>query len=138
MKTKTVTVSEYVKNEGIISTARLVGRETFPNDVTKADHWKVTFSKIRCGVPKRLTVDYYMGIGHEGEAPKTEDVLDSLAMDAQAYWLDFDGFCDEFGYDKDSRKAEKIYNACRHNSARLERFCGDSFGLRRLMDCERL
>jgi hypothetical protein len=44
----------------------------------------------------------------EGEAPTAYDVLACL----QKYDVGtFEDFCGEFGYDVDSRKAEKIYNA---------------------------
>lgn len=47
--------------------------------------------------------------------PQLVDVLYCLASDAQAvcFGQSFDDFCGEFGYDTDSRTAEKAYNACR-------------------------
>ena len=51
--------------------------------------------------------------------PKIEDVLYGLTMDACAIELDFEEFCDDYGYDQDSRKALKIYNACRSNYRKL-------------------
>ena len=44
----------------------------------------------------------------KGECPTNYDILSCL----QKYDVgSFDDFCCEFGYDEDSRKAEKIYNA---------------------------
>lgn len=47
--------------------------------------------------------------------PDLKDVEYSLVSDAECAEssLDFDDFCDNFGYSNDSRKAEKIYNACK-------------------------
>lgn len=33
----------------------------------------------------------------------------------------FEGFCSEFGYDTDSRTAERIWKACKSSAAKLER-----------------
>jgi hypothetical protein len=41
-----------------------------------------------------------------------KDALHSFFSDTIAGNMDFKEFCSEFGYDEDSRKAEKIYNAC--------------------------
>lgn len=38
-------------------------------------------------------------------------ILNSFEMDRNTETLDFYDFCDSFGYDKDSRTAEKVYNA---------------------------
>lgn len=46
------------------------------------------------------------------------DALDSL--------YSFDEFCGEFGYDTDSRKAEKVYRACKRAYAKFERVSGFS------------
>lgn len=45
--------------------------------------------------------------------PDTKDVIYSLLIDAEV--LDYDGFEDwasNFGYDEDSRQAERVYNEC--------------------------
>lgn len=55
-------------------------------------------------------------------APKLIDVLYSLVMDAGA--LDYDCFEDwasDYGYDPDSRAAEKIYNDCMAIALKLRR-----------------
>jgi hypothetical protein len=47
-------------------------------------------------------------------APSLVDVLGSLTSDASAalHCRDFEDFCNEYGYDTDSRAAEKVYAAC--------------------------
>jgi hypothetical protein len=44
--------------------------------------------------------------------PSMRDVLYSLLMDSEAYSQGFEEWADNFGYDRDSRKAEATYNAC--------------------------
>jgi hypothetical protein len=39
----------------------------------------------------------------------------------------FEAFCSEFGYDTDSRTAERTYNACRDCAAAMQRILGDDF-----------
>lgn len=88
-----------------------------------------------------MTVPYRMGTGHativralSWEAadhliptpPKVEDVLDSLALDASAYEnaRGFEDFAGDFGYDTDSRKAERMYLECGETAKRLRFFLG--------------
>ena len=51
--------------------------------------------------------------------PKLEDILECLIMDIQASQGSFDDFCDEFGYDSDSRKAFSIWEKCCENNKKL-------------------
>lgn len=46
--------------------------------------------------------------------PSIEDVEESLVKDAEgvSHGESFEDFCCEFGYDTDSRRAEKIFNEC--------------------------
>jgi hypothetical protein len=44
--------------------------------------------------------------------PELRDVFYSLLMDAEAYSMGFEEWADNFGYDRDSRKAESTYNEC--------------------------
>lgn len=45
-------------------------------------------------------------------SPTAAEVLYCLLNDAEATHYTFEEWCDVFGYDSDSRKAEKIYNNC--------------------------
>ncbi len=58
------------------------------------------------------------------EAPHMADVLHSLVMDSSAVGQSFSSWCDELGYDKDSRKAESIYRACQENGDKLHLLFG--------------
>jgi len=60
------------------------------------------------------------------DSPSIDDVLYCFVSDAQcvAYGQEFADFADELGYDEDSRKAEKAFNACRDEYFALVRMCG--------------
>ena len=54
-----------------------------------------------------------------------DNVLYSLILDSQAGSESFDDFCDNFGYDNDSIKANEIYRACRKNTKKVRTFLKD-------------
>lgn len=75
---------------------------------------------------KRMTVPFYQGIANT-EPPTAADVLDCLASDMASYENtegSFEDWCEEFGFDTDSRKAERTYKAVERQSKRLEIFLG--------------
>jgi hypothetical protein len=69
--------------------------------------------------------DYY-GSSHDAGNQKTVltdgdllDALECIISDALSGVYTFDEFCSEFGYDEDSRRAEKIHKACIDTYARV-------------------
>lgn len=59
--------------------------------------------------------------------PTLPDVLHRVMMDAQdvAYGQTFEDFAAEYGYDEDSRSAERIFHACRDQYFGLQRLGAD-------------
>lgn len=59
--------------------------------------------------------------------PTLEMVLDSLALDADGWTntRDFASWCDDYGYDTDSRKAEAAYKACGETAKGLRFLLGE-------------
>lgn len=53
--------------------------------------------------------------------PTHASVLYSLLLDSDASECSFSEWCGHFGYDTDSKKAERIYSACQDNSDKLNR-----------------
>ena len=93
--------------------------------------WTVTLKFGR----RRITSPFYMGIGLSGE-PEADDVLDSLLLDASgADYHDFEDFCAEFGYDTDSRRAERVYKGCQQASRKLHQFLNGHYD--EFMEAER-
>lgn len=101
----------------------------------KANHYKCVLRFER----RQHTVYFSMGIGLTGE-PTVHDVLGCLASDAAGYEsaLDFEDWASEYGYDTDSRKAERTFNTVAAQSKKLRKFLGDSLYQELLWDTERL
>ena len=53
--------------------------------------------------------------------PDAADVVHSLIMDASTTDEEFEDWASNYGYDPDSREAERIYKACRLTAAALRR-----------------
>lgn len=56
------------------------------------------------------------------------DVLNAFycfVSDAISGDMGFDEFCREFGYDEDSRRAEKIHKACQESMKKFKSICSD-------------
>lgn len=66
------------------------------------------------------------GIAHQIKLPPPplRDVLYGLVLDGSAADELFEDWCDNFGYDTDSRKAEETYNVCRDHGLKLRRMIG--------------
>jgi hypothetical protein len=122
MDTDTMTIEQFVTDNGITLRAERTDRNPNMADSANMDHWKTTLRRGKA----RMTVTFSMGYGHKGAEPKVTDVLDSLASDAaMTDDYSFDDWCGEYGYDTDSRAALKTYNACVHSAKRLRTFLGD-------------
>lgn len=95
-----------------------------------ADAWLVTLHNPATG--QTMTVPFQSGPGLKADVAAgvpARWVLDSLTSDASGY-LNADGFEDwagEYGYDTDSRAAEKVYNRIGEQVETLRAFLGDSF-----------
>ena len=71
------------------------------------------------------------------KSPKLDSVLDCLLTDSIGVdGVIFEDFCSEFGYNKDSIKAKKVYEACKKNSKKLKNLLGSTYF--ELIKCERL
>lgn len=79
----------------------------FPDDKEARDIYR--FTLIKDGKKYSGTFGQSIVGSQEGKAPRPYDVLASLGADR--FEGSFEDFCDTYGYDKDSRKAEKIYKA---------------------------
>lgn len=119
-------VTEFVKRHNIRMTAEYTDSNPYIADdqfARMANHWKCILRINR----RRMTVYFSMGRGLAGE-PETDDVLSCIASDAAGYEnaRSFEDWCGDYGYDTDSRTAEKTYKTIGRQSDRLERFIGDA------------
>jgi hypothetical protein len=89
-------------------------------------HSKVTIKNLENG--KRTSFDFWGSIKN----PRLESDYDLLnafycfVSDAISGLESFENFCGEFGYDTDSRKAEKTYKLCKRAYVKFERVSGFS------------
>jgi hypothetical protein len=118
MEPETVKLSDFIKKTSVSLVYRKSDRNPHMEDF-EGDHYRVT---LRRG-SKRMTFYYSKGYGLNGEPPTVEEVLDCLASDAagvQDAGADFAEWASEYGYDTDSRKANKIFTACLRQAERLK------------------
>jgi hypothetical protein len=130
---KEMTVAEFVASNAIGMSVAWTDRNPNMAGSDRMDHWKCV---LRFG-KRRMTVVFSMGAGHGGAEPKVCEVLDCLASDANGADEMFESWCGRYGYDTDSRSAERTYKAVRQSAAKLRRFLGAD-GLSALLNCERL
>lgn len=78
---------------------------------------------------RSMGVKFHTGSGHRPNTPTIGDVLSSLSSDVSTV-IDSRGFEDwagDLGYDTDSRKAERTYNAVLAQVDELRELLGDDF-----------
>lgn len=137
MATETQTIQSLISETGITMTAERVDRNPHM-DSQDMDHWKCKFVGRNLGMT-RMTVYFSKGYGHKGAEPEISEVLDCLASDAAGFSNapSFEDWASEYGYDTDSRKAEKTFKAVLKASACLEQFLGHDYYNTLLWDVER-
>jgi hypothetical protein len=116
--------------ESIEFNAYFGGATTFPHSETACDKWNVVVSK-RVKPAKDITLPYYTGTGHRSKkfphrpvAPKAADVFESLLTDAGCGRESFREFCENLGYEMDSRSALDTYLACQEIDHKLRQLFG--------------
>ena len=137
------TIGEFIESNRIVSGSYRVDANPNMEDSRNMDHWKVTLVRkvLREGFDtwhgykgklgavqystRKLTVYFSKGYDHHGAEPQAAEVLSCLADDAAGVeYRGFEEWCSDYGYETDSRKAEKTFKACKHIAARLQSFLG--------------
>ena len=107
-------------------TAKFDGLKVASWDEYNDRHNKVTIKNLENG--KQTSFDFWGSIKN----PRLESDYDLLnafycfVSDALSGLESFEIFCGEFGYDTDSRKAEKIHKVCKRAYTKFERVSGFS------------
>lgn len=70
------------------------------------------------------SADFPFHTGEKAKEPVLQNVLYCLCADAELAQESFEDFADNCGYDKDSRKAYKIYKQCKDNAKVLRELYG--------------
>lgn len=86
---------------------------------TQYDYQRVN---IECQTGFKAANDHYPSKIQIKLDPK--DFIYSVLVDAEAFEMDFEEWAGNFGYETDSRKAEKAYNECREIGVKLVRAIG--------------
>ncbi len=97
-------------------------------EYSKQDEWQQNANGYRCTLRykgRQYSLDFWQGVGISGD-PTAESVLECLLSDASVS-DGFEEFCGEFGYDTDSRKAERLHKACLKIRDNMERLLGEDF-----------
>ena len=106
-------IKAYLEACGVTYRMLLIGEIT--KDEWQCDKWNVVLFKGSYSV----MFDYYTGLGHRKNLqpvkPEIAGVICSLVLDSQALDQSFDDWCDDLGFNSDSRKAHNTYEACREN-----------------------
>lgn len=121
---------EYVSSLTRLCTKLAVTIENvYGNTEPREDEWKQTAHPWTCTLRisrRRLTVPFWQGSAHTKE-PTAADVLSCLVSDADALDYSFEEWCGNFGYDTDSRTAEKTYKACCKSGMKTRKFLGEHY-----------
>lgn len=103
------TLAEFIAEHKLTMTVNATDHNPcMDDDDHPMDHWRC---RIRQG-RKSMSLTFSMGSGHNGKRPELDEVLSCLASDSSLVDQTFENFCDEFGYEHDSRKHKRTYNAC--------------------------
>ena len=131
-----ITVQEFVDKHEITMTCERINRRS-----GIGDGWDASASHWRCKLLRNqldMNTEYSMGSAHKN-APLLVDVLDCIAMDSAGIEnaRGFEDWCGEYGYDTDSRKAERIYNACLSQYEQLTYWLGSELAQELMFETER-
>lgn len=115
--TTTKAIQQLIERAGITLTAKQTARNPHMDESRDMDHWRCVLRRGK----KTMVVYFSKGYGYKGAAPKVDEVLDCLASDAAGFEnaQSFEDWCSEYGYDTDSRKAERAYKAVERQASRL-------------------
>ena len=129
------TMADFVARHNIKIACEWADRNPHMPDWNDANHYKCKLTMGR----KQMTIYFSQGYGVTHE-PEAADVLNCLADDSAGVSnaRSFEEWAEEYGYDTDSRKAEKTYNVCVKQAARLLSFLGEDLYNELLWETERL
>ena len=130
------TIDEFIKKNNL----RMEVRKTFSNPSMDAGKYEMNHYEIKIIKNNNSFVTHYsMGLGLK-YTPKITGVIDCLAMEASGVENEgtFENWCDSFGYDTDSRKAERIWETIKIEAKQLKTLLGQE-AYNELLNCvERL
>ena len=119
------TVQSFADQIGLSCDVEWVSENPNMGDMPRgSNHFEVTLTRDN---DQEMACYFSMGPALCRE-PEAVEVLDCLISDSRGVLNEgFEDWADNYGYDSDSRKAEKTYLVCREQAEKLEVFLGDDF-----------
>lgn len=118
-----MTIQEFIQGAGLSMNVRPADNNPNMPDADRMNHYRC---QIKAG-RSRMTVLFSMGsaLMHE---PELKEVLDCLASDASGLEnaRSFEDWCGEYGYNTDSRWAERTYRTIERQADKLKNLLGES------------
>ncbi len=114
------TIKQFCRSHHITAQAELVESNPNMDNMPRGSrHWKVVLRRPG----HQMTVLFSTGPGFGG-APNAEDLMDCLGSDAAGYEnvQGFEEWAGDFGYDTNSREAEKTYQTVKSQTTKLYKF----------------
>ena len=106
------------KNQATLKVVFVKHDRYFSDDKGSRDIWKFTLRRNG----KQYSGTFGQALANVGKTPTAYDLLSCLTKyDPET----FENFCSEYGYDTDSRKAEKIFKAVTKEFIGVNRVFGD-------------
>lgn len=117
-----LTLAQFIAAAGLKMSVESAYSNPSMDDSSNMDHWKCV---LRIG-RRQMTVPFSQGYGHNGREPELSNVLSCLASDSASIEnaRSFEEWASDFGYDTDSRKAERTFHVCERQAGRLKAFLG--------------
>ena len=139
MSTQTITLDQFITEQQLVMSVRSVKRNPHMQGEQMPRNFECTIEFEGRGYHEPLTVYFSQGSAHK-KPPTLADVLDCLASDASGVdnVRSFDDWASEYGYDTDSRKAERTYHICKKQAQDLKALLGRDAYNQLLYGTERL
>ena len=124
MDTKTVTLQQFIAEQQLEMSVFPVKRNPH-TDVQMPRNFECTITMVGRGNHEPMTVYFSQGSAHK-KNPTLAEVLDCLASEASGVdnARSFEDWASEYGYDLDSRKAERTYQICKKQAQELKALLG--------------
>ncbi len=133
-----MTIQEFIEQANLTMSVEYAASNPHMEEDRKhpMDHWAC---RITDGA-NVMELVFSKGQGHHSEEPQLDEVLDCLASDAASIQdgASFEDWAADLGYDTDSRKAERTYQAVKDQAEKLRALLGDDNYERLLWEIERL
>ena len=138
MDTKTVTLQQFVVEQQLEMSVFPVKRNPHMA-VQMPRNFDCTITMVGRGHREPMTVYFSQGSAHK-KNPTLAEVLDCLASEASGVdnARSFEDWASEYGYDTDSRKAERTYQICKKQAQELKALLGQDAYNQLLYSTERL